>query len=493
MLVTKMIGESGIDAELLTRRVASAAGMIGDDAESALLRMNPDDMPLVEGKLPDNIFAVADPHVARGHFVLEIGGDDRRGRPRSVARTSRAGDRPRGLARLMLNRFTADYLDSLGNTEFAPLPKISGRLASFDGLLMEAVGLNLPVGTVCQVGAANGAKVEAEVIGFRNGRTLLMNLGGPAALLPQSSVRPIGPPGEAEVGSALLGRVVDGAGKPIDGLGPIRGAKHWPLAGKIQGPLDRGRVLKPMDVGVRAINGLLTIGQGQRVGIMAGSGVGKSVLLGMIVRAAEADVVVIGLIGERSREVADFLETKVAGEARARSVVVAVPANHSPVLRIRGALRATAIAEGFRNEGKKVLLIMDSLTRVAHAGREIGLALGEPASARGYPPSAIAMLPNLIERAGTDVQIGRIDHRDLHRARRRRRRQRSRGRQRALDPRRAYRAQPPARRARRLSGDRPRSVGQPRDDRYRRNPTTSPPRACCAGIWRPMRKIATSS
>ena len=306
----------------------------------------------------------------------------------------------------MLNRFTADYLEGLGAADFAPAPRISGRLASFDGLLMEAIGLNLPVGTVCQVGAANGARVEAEVIGFRNGRTLLMNLGGPAALLPQSSVRPIGAPGAAEVGTALLGRVVDGAGKPIDGLGPIRGARHWPLGGKLQGPLDRGRVLQPMDVGVRAINGLLTIGQGQRVGIMAGSGVGKSVLLGMIVRAAEADVVVIGLIGERSREVADFLETKLASEARARSVVVAVPANHSPVLRIRGALRATAIAEGFRAEGKKVLLIMDSLTRVAHAGREIGLALGEPASARGYPPSAIAMLPNLIERAGTDVTSG---------------------------------------------------------------------------------------
>jgi flagellum-specific ATP synthase len=306
----------------------------------------------------------------------------------------------------VLNRFAEDYLESLGTAGFVPQPKISGRLASFDGLLMEAVGLNLPVGTVCQVGAAGGAKVEAEVIGFRNGRTLLMNLGGPAALLPQSPVRPVGAPGAAEVGAALLGRVVDGAGKPIDGLGPIRGAQHWPLAGKLQGPLDRGRVLQPMDVGVRAINGLLTIGQGQRVGIMAGSGVGKSVLLGMMVRAAQADVVVIGLIGERSREVADFLETKVAGEARARSVVVAVPANHSPVLRIRGALRATAIAEGFRAEGKKVLLIMDSLTRVAHAGREIGLALGEPASARGYPPSAIAMLPNLIERAGTDVNTG---------------------------------------------------------------------------------------
>jgi flagellum-specific ATP synthase len=309
----------------------------------------------------------------------------------------------------MLNRFTTDYLETLGVADFRPTPKVSGRLSSYDGLLMEAVGLSLPVGTVCEIGGdggGDGAKVEAEVIGFRNGRTLLMNLGGPAALLPRAPVRPVGPPGEAEVGDALLGRVVDGAGRPIDGLGPIRGAAKWPLAGKLQSPLDRGRVLKPMDVGVRAINGLLTIGQGQRVGIMAGSGVGKSVLLGMMVRAAQADVIVIGLIGERSREVADFLETKVAGEARKRAVVVAVPANHSPVLRIRGAMRATAIAEAFRNEGKKVLLIMDSLTRVAHAGREIGLALGEPASARGYPPSAIAMLPNLIERAGTDVRTG---------------------------------------------------------------------------------------
>ncbi|MHA6721751.1 FliI/YscN family ATPase [Sphingomonas sp. RS2018] len=302
----------------------------------------------------------------------------------------------------MLNRFADAYLDSLNIDHFTPRPRVSGRLSSYDGLLMEAIGLSLPVGTVCSVGDA----VEAEVIGFRGGKTLLMNLGGPAALLPNAPVRPTGAPGEAEVGAAMLGRVVDGAGKPIDGLGPIRGAGRWPLAGRIQSPLDRGRVREPMDVGVRAINGLLTIGQGQRVGIMAGSGVGKSVLLGMIVRAAKADVVVVGLIGERSREVADFLETKIHGEARARSVVVAVPANHSPVLRIRGALRATAIAEAFRAEGKRVLLIMDSLTRVAHAGREIGLALGEPASARGYPPSAIAMLPNLIERAGTCAITG---------------------------------------------------------------------------------------
>ncbi|MDR6788977.1 flagellum-specific ATP synthase [Sphingomonas sp. BE138] len=306
----------------------------------------------------------------------------------------------------MLTQFAADYLGTLAMAGARPKARVSGRLSSYDGLLMEAVGLSLPVGTVCRIGADGSQQVEAEVIGFRNGRTLMMNLGGPAALLPNAPVRPLGPPGEAEVGAAMLGRVVDGAGNPIDGLGPIRGAGRWPLAGHMQSPLDRGRVLAPMDVGVRAINGLLTVGQGQRVGIMAGSGVGKSVLLGMMVRAAQADVVVIGLIGERSREVADFLETKVAGAARQRSVVVAVPANHSPVLRIRGALRATAIAEAFRAEGKSVLLIIDSLTRVAHAGREIGLALGEPASARGYPPSAIAMLPNLLERAGSDVNTG---------------------------------------------------------------------------------------
>ena len=368
----------------------------------------------------------------------------------------------------MLNRFAADYLDTLGSADFRPAAKVSGRLASYDGLLMEAVGLSLPVGTVCRVGTEAHGCVDAEIIGFRNGRTLMMNLGGPAALLPKAPVRPLGPPGEAEVGAALLGRVVDGAGKPIDGLGPIRGAGRWPLAGNLQSPLDRGRVLDPLDVGVRAINGLLTVGQGQRVGIMAGSGVGKSVLLGMIVRAAEADVIVIGLIGERSREVADFLETKVAGDARTRSVVVAVPANHSPVLRIRGALRATAIAEAFRAEGKKVLLIMDSLTRVAHAGREIGLALGEPASARGYPPSAIAMLPNLIERAGTDVRSGGsitaiytvlADGDD--------------GNDPVVDSARSILdghivLSPRARRTRRLSCDRCVEIRQPRHDRHRR-------------------------
>jgi flagellum-specific ATP synthase len=306
----------------------------------------------------------------------------------------------------MLSDYASDVLDRFAKARIAMTPKMTARLSSFDGLLMESIGLSMPIGMICAVDTADGGTIKAEVIGFRNGRTIMMNLGGPAPLLPRAAVRPVGTPGAAQVGAALLGRVVDGTGAPIDGLGPIRGAKSWPLAGKLQNPLDRGRVLEPLDVGVRAINGLLTIGQGQRIGIMAGSGVGKSVLLGMMVRAAQADVVVVGLIGERSREVTDFLETKLAGEARARAVVVAVPANHSPVLRIRGAMRATAIAEAFRDEGKRVLLIIDSLTRVAHAGREIGLALGEPASARGYPPSAIAMLPNLIERAGADVNSG---------------------------------------------------------------------------------------
>lgn len=253
----------------------------------------------------------------------------------------------------MLNRFAENYLGALAPTDFRPRARVAGKLASYDGLLMEAVGLSLPVGTVCQVGTGDGGMVEAEAIGFRNGRTLMMNLGGPAPLLPGALVRPGDKPGEAEVGDAMLGRVVDGAGKPIDGKGPIRGAGRWPLAGRIQSPLDRGRVLEPMDVGVRAINGLLTIGQGQRVGIMAGSGVGKSVLLGMMVRAAKADVIVVGLIGERSREVSDFLETKLKGDARARSVVVAVPPIIRPCCASAGRCARPRLPRRFANRARR--------------------------------------------------------------------------------------------------------------------------------------------
>lgn len=299
----------------------------------------------------------------------------------------------------------AGLLSGLNRLRINTMPEMVGRVTSYDGLLLEASGLSVPVGTVCRIETAS-EEAEAEVIGFRDGRCILMSLGQRSDLLPDAKVRPESNQSWVNVGYGLLGRVVDGAGEPLDGLDPIRADREWPLVGRLQNPLERARVTEPFDVGVRALNGLFTFGRGQRVGIMAGSGVGKSVLLGMMTRYAEADIVVVGLIGERSREVTDFLATKINGPARDRSVVVAVPANHSPIMRIRAAHRATAIAEYFRDQGKNVLLIIDSLTRVAHAQREIGLALGEQPTAKGYPPSVISLLPNLIERAGNDAQTG---------------------------------------------------------------------------------------
>lgn len=299
----------------------------------------------------------------------------------------------------------AALLGGLGGLRLDTAPAQAGRLTSYDGLLMEASGLSVPVGTVCSVETVGDA-AEAEVIGFRNDRCILMSLGQRAEILPGARVWPAGNQSRVDVGPGLLGRVIDGAGQPLDGQGPVRADGEWPLVGKLQNPLERARVTEPFDVGVRALNGLFTFGMGQRVGIIAGSGVGKSVLLGMMTRYSKADVVVVGLIGERSREVTDFLATKLNGSARSRSVVVAVPANHSPIMRIRAAHRATAVAEYFRAQGKNVLLIIDSLTRVAHAQREIGLALGEQPTAKGYPPSVISLLPNLIERAGNDATSG---------------------------------------------------------------------------------------
>ncbi|API61247.1 flagellum-specific ATP synthase FliI [Tardibacter chloracetimidivorans] len=296
-------------------------------------------------------------------------------------------------------------LAGLGRLTIDTAPEQIGRLTSYDGLLLEASGLSAPVGTVCSIETA-GDSAEAEVIGFRNGRCILMALGQRPELLPDARVRAVSNQSRVDVGPGLLGRVIDGAGLPLDGLGRVETSAEWPLAGRLQNPLERARVTEPFDVGVRALNGLFTFGRGQRVGIIAGSGVGKSVLLGMMTRYSMADVVVVGLIGERSREVTDFVATKLSGPARDRSVVVAVPANHSPIMRIRAAHRATAIAEYFRDQGKNVLLILDSLTRVAHAQREIGLALGEQPTARGYPPSVISLLPNLIERAGNDAKTG---------------------------------------------------------------------------------------
>ena len=284
-------------------------------------------------------------------------------------------------------------------------PRRYGMVTACDGGLVEVSGLSVPVGGQCRIAHGRGT-LAAEAIGFRNGHMLMMLLGDPVLLRPGARVRPEGRPGMLPVGEAFLGRAVDGEGHPIDGGGPIGARQAWPAGGVRAGALDRSPVRESFDVGVRALNALTTFGVGQRIGIMAGSGVGKSVLLDMIAHGAEAEIVIVGLIGERAREVSDFVERHMAGSKRARSVVVAVPADHAPNLRIRGAMLATSLAEYFRAQGHKVLLIMDSLTRVAHAGREIALLLGEPGAARGYPPSALATITKLVERAGNSAASG---------------------------------------------------------------------------------------
>jgi flagellum-specific ATP synthase len=285
-------------------------------------------------------------------------------------------------------------------------PRRIGRLASYDGLMMEATGFGRPVGSGARVITADGRAARAEVVGFRGNRSLLMVLDGDAAHASGARVEPDLAGGDVDVGPGLLGRVVDAMGTPLDDLGPVSTGERWPLAGRPGNPLHRARVTEPFDVGVRAVNALLTAGIGQRVAIIAGSGVGKSVLMGQMIAGSEADVIVVGLIGERSREVSDFLATKLSGAVRQKSVVVAVPADHAPLLRLRAAMRATAIAEYFRSRGQKVLLLIDSLTRVAHAQREIGLSLGEPPTVKGYPPSALGLIPRLVERAGADARTG---------------------------------------------------------------------------------------
>jgi len=285
-------------------------------------------------------------------------------------------------------------------------PRRIGRLAAFDGLMLEATGLREPVGSSVRVIDADGHGALAEVVGFRADRTLLMALDADAPHSCGARVEPDRRGTNVDVGEALLGRVVDALGNPIDGLGPIATKARWPLAGYRTNPLDRSRVTQPIDMGVRAINALLTAGVGQRIAIVAGSGVGKSVLMGQMLAGATADIIVVGLVGERSREVSDFLATKLGPGVRERAAVVAVPADHPPILRLRAAMRATAIAEYFRAQGKSVLLLIDSLTRVAHAQREIGLSLGEPPTMKGYPPSALGLIPRLVERAGADARTG---------------------------------------------------------------------------------------
>ena len=279
----------------------------------------------------------------------------------------------------------------------------SGRVNKYDGHFLECDGFPANLGSICSVATSDGAETLAEIIGFKKGNNILSMFESDTKIQSGARVSVIDEGHNVKVGNSLLGRVVDAMGTPLDGKPMGLLPEAWPLNGKFLNPLARNPVKKPLDVGVRAINSLLTVGKGQRVGIIAGSGVGKSVLLGMMCKYTEAEIVVVGLIGERGREVGSFVKNILSGNAKTKTVVVAVPADRSPLLRIRGANRATAIAEYFRSKGKNVLLIMDSLTRVAHARREIGLALGEQPTAKGYPPSVVSLIPKLIERSGPGI------------------------------------------------------------------------------------------
>jgi flagellum-specific ATP synthase len=317
-----------------------------------------------------------------------------------------------------LREYLADCRRAVG---WATPIATSGRLTRVSGLVMEAVGLRLPVGSQCQVQVPGGQNIEAEVAGFSGDSLFIVPATDVYGVMPGARVIPDNPMvaqpprlgmryfprrraqdrvRQVPVGEALLGRVLDGAGRPLDGQGPLSLELRVPLYSRPINPLERAPIRETLDVGVRAINGLLTVGRGQRLGLFAGSGVGKSILLGMMARFTEADVVVVGLIGERGREVKEFIDQILGAEGMARAVVVASPADHPPLMRLNGAAYAMAIAEYFRDQGKHVLLIMDSLTRYAMAQREVALAIGEPPATKGYPPSVFAKLPQLAERAG---------------------------------------------------------------------------------------------
>jgi len=333
------------------------------------------------------------------------------------------GGRQQDVAMERWSRFLTD-LDECAGT---PLPlENQGKLVRVAGLVLEAAGLRLPVGAVCEIHSETRLEsqpVLAEVVGFAGDRAYLMptaevhGLSSGARVVPRSM--PINPPmlgrpnhpwrrsedrtRHLPIGSGLLGRVVDAQGEPLDRKGPLNHVRSEPLARRPINAMDRDPVRQPLDTGVRAINAMLTVGRGQRIGLFAGSGVGKSVLLGMMARYTQADVIVVGLIGERGREVKEFIEDILGEEGLARSVVVAAPADAPPLTRMQGANYATAVAEHFRDQGLHVLLLMDSLTRYAMAQREIALAIGEPPATKGYPPSCFAKLPQLVERSGNGL------------------------------------------------------------------------------------------
>jgi flagellum-specific ATP synthase len=297
-------------------------------------------------------------------------------------------------------RWAAQLERAARRVERLPPPPVEGVLTRMIGLTLEAAGCQAAVGDRCDVLGSDGARIEAEVVGFSGDRLYLMPTGDIHGLKPNARVIPRNGAETAHVGPQLLGRVIDGAGTPLDGLGPLDCEDRIRLTGAPINPLARQPIEEPLDVGIRAINSLLTVGRGQRIGLFAGSGVGKSMLLGMMARYTSAEVIVVGLIGERGREVKEFVERILGPQGRQRAIVVATPADNPPLMRLHGAWRATAIAEYFRDQGKNVLLIMDSLTRFAQAQREIGLAIGEAPATKGYPPSVFARLPQLVERAG---------------------------------------------------------------------------------------------
>jgi flagellum-specific ATP synthase len=295
---------------------------------------------------------------------------------------------------------------TLTTSPLRPKSTSIGKVTRLVGLTLEAINIQSPVGTKCIIEGGDGRQLDAEIVGFSEHKTYLMcsenlqGIGPGARIIPSNEITTV------EVGYELLGRIIDGAGKPLDGLGPIKTSTHYPLISKPINPLTRHPIDTPLDVGIRAINALLSIGCGQRIGLFAGSGVGKSVLLGMMTRYTSADIIVVGLIGERGREVQEFIQTCLGPEGLKRSVVIASPADTSPLMRLHAAMWATTVAEYFRDQGAKVLLIMDSLTRFAQAQREIALAIGEPPATKGYPPSVFTKLPQLVERAGCGSQAG---------------------------------------------------------------------------------------
>ena len=283
-----------------------------------------------------------------------------------------------------------------------------GKISRIVGLMIESDGPGVAIGSICTIKSRIRPHILAQVVGFRNNQTLLMPLGDIDGIEPGCEIEVTEEQPSFGVSSEMIGRVLDGNGKPIDGKGPIPLGTEYPLMGTPLNPLSRQRSSNSLDVGVKSINGLLTCAKGQRIGIMAGTGVGKSVLLGMIARNTEAEVNVIALIGERGREVKEFIDENLGPEGLKRSIVIAAASDQPPLVRLRGAFIATTIAEYFRDQGKDVLLMMDSITRFALAQREIGLSVGEPPTTKGYPPSTFSMLPKILERAGTSEGNGTI-------------------------------------------------------------------------------------